>query len=227
MNPFAYIGTRIDHVVLPHVSRHALDVLKREYDAVSAHQILWHAWDAFGPIVARVPVRRPPGTRIMLSLAAASAALHCAMMRSGAEESHATAVVAEIGRRCYRNLSRIPWWLGRLLTLDSIARLSVASRLSHLFGLVGPAYSLRTVSPSDGSLTLEIHRCSGLQLYRELGIAHLARPLVCDVESAIADEWQATMTRTHALSEGHAVCRHQIRSIAPQHGGRHAGQPLY
>ena len=227
MNPFSFIGTRIDRVVLPHVSRHALDVLKREYDCMTAHQILWHAWNAYGPIIARVPSRRPPGTRMMLSFAAASAALHHAMLRSGAEESHATAVVAEIGKRSYRKLSRIPWWLARLMTLDSVARLSVATRLCHWFALAGPVYSRRHVSPDHKSLTLEIHRCSGLDLYRELGIAHLARPLVCDVEAAVADEWQATLTRTHGLIDGHAVCRHQMRSIAPQHGGRYADQPVY
>lgn len=38
MSPFTFVGNRIDRFVLPLVSRHALDVLKRGYDSTAAHR---------------------------------------------------------------------------------------------------------------------------------------------------------------------------------------------
>lgn len=226
MSPFTFVAKRIDCFVLPLVSRHALDVLKREYDCTAAHQILWYAWDAFAHIATRIPARRRPATRVALSFAAAWAALHQAIVRTGAEESRATAIVAEIGARSYRRLSLLPWWLARLVTLDTVTRLSVASRF---FGWIadGSSYARRESSPVTGSVTMEIHRCAALDLYREIGIPHLCRPLVCDLELAVAEEWNAELTRAHSLSGGDLHCQLHLRSIAPQHGGRYAQQPIY
>lgn len=226
MSPFTFVANRIDRFVLPLVSRHALEVLKREYDCTTAHQILWHAWDAFADIAARIPTRRPPATRVTLSFAAAWAALQRAIVGTGADESHATAIVAEVGARSYRRLSRLPWWLARLLTLDTVTRLPVATRF---FGWIadGAAYTRRESSPENGSVTMEVHRCAALELYRDLGIAHLSRPLVCDLKLAVADEWDAELTRGHSLANGDVRCHLHLRSIAPQHGGRHAQQPIY
>lgn len=89
----------IDRFVLPVVSRHAHDVLKREYDYTTAHQILWHAWRAFGEIAERIPARRSPPARVTLPFAAALAALHRAIVQMDAGESHAATLVAEIGTR--------------------------------------------------------------------------------------------------------------------------------
>ena len=79
MSPFTFIANRIDRFVLPLVSRHALDVLKREYDHTSMHQILWHAWHAFGgrmkiqpaPCCSSAYGPQPRRARIVLLLAAA------------------------------------------------------------------------------------------------------------------------------------------------------------
>ena len=221
MSPFTLVANRIDRFVLPVVSRHALPILKREYDCAAAHQILWHAWSAFGQIAARIPALRPPGTRIKLSLAAASAALHRAMVHLGSDEQRATRIAAEIGARTYRRVARIPWWLARLVTLDSIARLPLAMRL---FGWIG--FAGRQQSNGNGSVVMEVHRCPIARFYDDLGIAHLSRALVCDLEVAVADEWEADLTRTHLGGDGDG-CLLKLRSIAPQHGGRNAEQPVY
>ena len=227
MSPFTFVGNRIDRFVLPLISRHALRVLKREYDGTGAHQILWSAWDRFGAIAGRIPARRPPGTRVMLSFAAASAALHRAVLHTSGDESHATSVVAEIGANGYRELSRVPWWLGRLMTFDTVTRLSAAARLMRWLALAGPGYARQRTSPVDGSMNVQVHHCPAVELYRDLGIAHLSRPLVCDLERAAAEEWEAEITRARTIADGHPGCEFHLRSIAPQHGGRHAEQPIY
>jgi hypothetical protein len=227
VSPFTFVGKRIDRFVLPLVSRHALPVLKREYDGSGAHQILWHAWDRFGAIAEHIPARRPPGTRVMLSFAAASAALHRAVLHTGGDEFHATSIVAEIGAKGYRELSRVPWWLGRLVTFDTVTRLSAAARLMRWLTLAAPGDARLRTSPVDGSMNVQVHRCPAVELYRDLGIAHLSAPLVCDLERAAAEEWEAEITRGRTIADGHAACEFHLRSIAPQHGGRHAEQPLY
>lgn len=227
MSPFTFVGTRIDRFVLPLISRHALPVLKREYDGTGAHQILWRAWDGFGAIAERIPARRPPGTRVMLSFAAASAALHRAVLHTGGDESHATSVVSEIGANGYRELSRVPWWLGRLVTFDTVTRLSAAARLMRWMALAGPGYAMQRTSPVDGSMDVQEHRCPAVELYGDLGIAHLSAPLVCNPERAAAEEWEAEITRGRGIADGYSACEFHLRSIAPQHGGRHAEQPIY
>lgn len=184
MSPFTFVANHIDRFVLPVVSRHALVVLKREYDCTAAHRILWHAWDEFRVIAARIPARRPTQTRIMLSFAAASAALHRAMLHAGAEESRATAVVAEIGTHYDRKFAGIPWWLGRLSMFDSIARQSLAIPLSRWLVSPGPASVRRLACAATVSISLEVHRCPTVELYEDLGIPHLSGPLICDLEFA-------------------------------------------
>lgn len=225
MNPFTFVATRIDRFVLPVVSLHALDVLKREYGRTTAHQILWHSWDAFGQIARRIPARRPPAARLELSFAAASAALHRALISIGIEESHATTLVAEIATRSYRKLSRIPWWLARLVTMEAVPRLSVATRL---FGWLsdGSSYARRENVPENGSVTMDVHRCAALDLYHDLGIPHLSRPLVCDLELAVAER-DTELPHAHARAERDPHRQLDLLSIAPQPGGRYAQQPVH
>ncbi len=224
MSPFTFVENRIDRFVLPLVSRHALEVLKREYGCTAAHQILWNAWNAFGELAACIPARRPPSTRLTLSLAATWAALHGALLGSGAGEQRATAIVAEVGARSYRGLSRLPWWLARLVTLDTITLLSVANRVSGWIAN-GSSYARREVSPVNGSVTMDVDRCDPLEPYRDLGIAHLSPSLVCDLELAVADERDAGLTRKH--SNGDTRCHLHLRSIPPHHGGHNAEQAIY
>lgn len=226
MSPFNFVANRIDRFVLPLVSRHALEVLKREYDCTAAHQILFDTWRAFGELAARIPARRPPATRVTLSFAAAWAALHRAIAGTGADEQRATALVAEVGARCYRRLARLPWWLARLVTLDTVTRLSVASRL---FGWIanGSSCARREITTVNGSMTTEVDRCAALEFYRDLDMTHLSRPLVCDLKLAVADEWDAELTHGSSLTKGDLRCHLHLRSIAPQHGGRHAEDPIY
>jgi len=225
VSPLTFIATRIDRFVLPVVSRHALDVLKREYDSTAAHRILWRAWHAFGEISTRIPSRRRPATRVTLAFAAAWAALHRSIVHEGADEGRATAIVAEIGARSHRRLARLPWWLARLVTLDTVTRLAVGSRLCG-FIANGSSIARRLASPVNGSVT-DVNHCAALELYRDLGITHLSRSLMCNLELAVAEEWDAEVTRAHSMANGDTRCHLHWRSIAPQHGGRHAQAPVH
>lgn len=225
MSPFTFVGNRIDRFVLSLISRHALEVLKREYGCTAAHQILWDTWHAFGELAPGIPALRLPATRVTLSFAAAWVALHRGILGTGADEPRATAIVAEVQGRSYGGRSPLPWWLTRLITLDTVTRPSVASRL---FGRIadGSSHARREVPALNGSMTTEIDRCAALTLYPNLGIAHLSRPLVCGLALAAAEEWDARLTRGHSDADGDARGHLQLRSIALQHGGRHAEQPI-
>ena len=119
MNPAAFLGKRIDRFVLPVFSRHALVVLKREYDATAVHHILYRSWLAFKPIIARITTHSSLRSRLELSFAAASAALHEAMLGSGVAESRASAIVSEISAGTQHKISSAPWWFTTLTRLFS------------------------------------------------------------------------------------------------------------
>ena len=168
MNLSALLARRIDRFVLPVVSRHALVVLKREYGATAAHQILYRSWRAFGPIIARGAEHSPARSRLKLSFAAASAALHEAMVVSGVAEGRASAIVAEISARTELKTSNGPWWLNALTRSFSFGFLLPvqSSRRNPL-----PPHTLQPLRPNQaltpaglGTGWLAASRCSRIDM---------------------------------------------------------------
>lgn len=62
----------------------------------------------------------------------------------------------------------------------------------------GPAYGMRQLSFPDGRVSLDAHRCPVIAYYEDLGIPHLCRSLVCDLDFALAREWDADLTREYS-----------------------------
>ena len=51
-----------------------------------------------------------------------------------------------------------------------------------------------------------IFRCPTIALYEDLGIPHLCRALICDLDFGLAKEWHATLQRPQTLAGGDYQC---------------------
>ena len=196
----------IERFVIGRVRPHALAVLSERFGGILAHQIVWWTEGDFQEITARSVPRRATGTRLILSFAAMSAALYRTLVASNVALLEATHLVAEIGRRTYAPLWRIPWRLARLLAFGRAGRLAMTVRLFRFFPFGTDDYDMRERSFGDGRVCLDILRCPTVALYEDLGIPHLCRALVCDLDFGLAKEWHARLERPQTLAEGDYQC---------------------
>ena len=103
-------------------------------------------------------------------------------------------------------LWRIPWRLARLLAFGRVARLAMTVRLFRFFPFGADDYDMHERSFGDGRVCLDILRCPTVALYEDLGIPHLCRALVCDLDFGLANEWHARLERPQTLAEGDYQC---------------------
>ena len=196
----------VEHFVIRRVRPHALTVLGERFGGILAHQIVWWTEGDFEEITARSVHHHAFGTRLILSFAAMSAALYRTLVASNVAPMEATHLAAEIGRRTYAPLWRIPWRLARLLAFGRAGRLAMTVRLFRFFPFGSDDYDMREHSFGDGRVCLDILRCPTVVLYEDLGIPHLCRALVCDLDFGLAKEWHARLERPQTLAEGDYQC---------------------
>jgi len=198
------ISTRfIQRFVLARVRPHAIEVLSERFGGILAHEIFWWSEGDFEEISARAVHRHAFGTRLILSFASMSAALYRTLVGSNVAPAEATHIVAEIGRRTYARLWRIPWRLARLFTFHRFGRLAMTVRLFRFCPFGANDYEMRQHSSDDGRVNLDVPRCPIVAMYEELGIPHLCRALVCDLDFGLAREWNACLERRQTLDGDH------------------------
>ena len=156
----------IERFVIGRVRPHALAVLSERFGWILAHQIMWWTEGDFEEITARSLHRRATGTRLILSFAAMSTALYRTLVASNLAPTEAAHLAAEIGRR-----TCAPLW-----------------RLFLFFPFGSDDYDMHGRSFGDGRVCLDIRRCPTVVLCEDLGISHLCRALVCDLDFGLARE---------------------------------------
>lgn len=206
----------IDRFVLRRVRPNALAVLGERFGGIIAHQIVWWTEGDFEEITSRSIRHHAAGTRLILSFAAMSAAMYRTLVASNIAPAEAQHLVAEIGRRTYAPLWRIPWRLARLFAFGHEARLAMTVRLFRFFPFGNEDYDMRERSFGDGRVCLDILRCPTVALYEDLGIPHLCRALVCDLDFGLAKEWHATLQRPQTLAEGDYQCDFRWTPASPE-----------
>jgi hypothetical protein len=180
----------IDRFVLRRVRPHALSVFGERFGGIIAHQLLWWSEGDFEEITSRSIRHRAAGTRLILSFAAMSAAMHRTLVASNVAPAEAEHLVAEIGRRTYAPLWRIPWRLACFFAFGRESRLAMTVRLFRLFPFGTEDYDMRERSFGDGRVCLDILRCPTIALCEDLGIPHLCRASAISISG-----WRTNGTR--------------------------------
>ena len=213
----------IDRITTPLLRRfvsarvrpHVLAVITAKSGVIAAYQILCAADRRLREITQQKLDGCRTGARLILCFAAMSASLYRELIDSGIAPHEATQLVAEIGRRTYKPLWRIPWRLARLLTFDSVESLGMTVRLFRLFPFRSPDYDMRQLTFPDGRVSLDVRRCPAVVLFEQLQVPHLCRPLVCDLDFELAQEWRARLERRETLADGDYECDFRWSPLAP------------
>ena len=197
------------------VRPHVVAVIGAKAGVIAAHQVFWAADRRLRDITQQNLNGCRLGARLVLCFAAMSASIHRELIRSGVAPHDAIDLVAEIGRRTYKPLWRTASRLARFLTLGSVDSLGMTVRLFRLFPFRSPDYDMRQFTFPDGRVSLDVRRCPAVVLFEQLDMAHLCRPLVCDLDFELAGEWRAHLERRETLADGDYECDFRWSPLPP------------
>ncbi len=158
-----------------------------------------------------VPQESSLGGRLMVYLAALTAALYSVLVDEGLDRAQARAETANITRSIYDKMAEVPWLIARISTVSPIARLERATNAFRRFPFGPPAYVMEDVPSDDRTVAFDVKRCPVATYFRAQGLSELCVESFCNLDFALAERWGARLERTTTLAAGDTCCNFRWR----------------
>ncbi len=147
------------------------------------------------------------GGRVLVRLAALTAALFRGLVQRGLSDTEARELTAEITWHIYRSLNRWSWLATRLRSKDPLARVKAMMDLSFKrFPYSPPDYRMNYAQCDDQTVGFDVHRCPVAQYFKREGLSELCGATFCDLDFPLAQQWGLELQRPHTLAAGDDHC---------------------
>ncbi len=162
-----------------------------------------------------IPRESTIGARVMVRLAAHTAALFRSLLHHEVPDAKALRLTAEITWRVYRKLAWLPWAVTRLRSRDPLSRVRMAMDLFMRFPYARPGYRMHYVDCGDQTVGFDVHRCPVSEYFARAGLSKLCSAAFCDLDFPLADKWGLELHRGLTLSKGDAHCAFRYHPRKP------------
>lgn len=194
--------------LLAPASRRALHkVLGGRFSRGERKKIHADTWKRYRVLEGGLPPEPTLGAKVMLRLAAATAALHETLLARGVSPGEAIKTVAEVNWLVYRRMADLPWWLSRPAAgADPVERVRKTMGWLMIYPYSKTGYDMRWAQTGPGETGFDVFRCPVADYFRSLGLAELGRASFCDLDHPLADRWGVRLRRPHTLVGGDDFC---------------------
>ena len=193
--------------------------LATRFDDVTAAEILDDAVARYEAEKGELPVEPSVGGRLMVHLAALTAALYGALRERGVGEEEARVLTARVTWLAYDKMATVPTVLSRIGTPSKRARLERATRLFRKFPFAPPAYRMKDVVTDDDAVAFDVQRCPVAEYFLSRGLGRLCVESWCNLDYRLAERWEATLERRRTLAEGVDHCDFRWHPASTDEGG--------
>lgn len=158
------------------------------------------------------------GPRLMVHLAALTAAFYRALLGAGLPAAEARSQTGRVTAAIYEKMGEVPWALSRLSGEEPRARLKSATDLFRRFPFSAPGYEMVDVPSAEDVVAFDVRRCPVASYLRAEGLGELCVDTWCSLDFALAQQWGSRLERTETLAEGAERCdfRWHVESALPE-----------
>ncbi|MEW5735339.1 MAG: L-2-amino-thiazoline-4-carboxylic acid hydrolase [Thermodesulfobacteriota bacterium] len=194
--------------LLQPASRRAVHkVLAGRFSRRERNRILSECWRLYRTLEKELPPEETLGARVMVRLAAATAALYGTLRGAGLSGEEALKTVAGINWLVYRRMADVPWALSRALAGASpIARVRKTMGWLMVYPYSKTGYDMHWKDAGRDTAGFDVFRCPVADYFRSKGLNDLCKASFCDLDYPLADRWRVRLVRPRTLSQGHPVC---------------------
>jgi len=186
--------------------------LRKRMGSVEVEHLLDRTWKLYPTYLSSINAASlGVGPALVLRLAACTAAIHAALVVSGATHEEAIRITADVGWAVYRWMGRIPWLLSGIISRDQRKRLAMSTKIFRSFPFASPAYGWRNKSAPEGVVAFDCVRCPVAEYYSANGLSDLCVQTFCNLK-----EWGAELERTSSIAAGASVCDFRWRTKSSQ-----------
>ena len=174
--------------------------------ASTVDAVLDAMWRRYAELEATVPLQPSLGAVFTTHLAAATLALHEALLEYGLTSDASYEVIYEIGWRIYAKMAVPPALLARALTRDPLKRMQLATDIFRFFPFGAPGYTWRDAPAAANVVAFDCTRCPVAEFFASHDASELCVRTFCKLDFPLAERWGGRLVRTGTISAGASHC---------------------
>jgi ubiquinone biosynthesis protein len=194
---------------------HARAALRATSLADVADDVLGEAWHRYYEIEPTLAVAPTLGAVFTTHLAAATLAIHWALVGRGLRAEESYRVIYDIGWRFYTQMAEPPLMVAAAFTRDGTKRLRMATDLFRLFPFGSPSYGWREVPSGEGAVAFDCTKCPVADFFARHQSSELCAKTWCNLDFPLAEKWGGRLERTGTIAMGAKRCDFRWRVGAP------------
>ncbi len=185
---------------------HAKAVLKTTPLGVPVGELLNQVWERYYELEPSVAIQPSLGAVFTTHLAAATLAMHEALLRHGISAAESHRLIYDIGWRIYVQMGEPPLLMASAFTRDPHKRLKLATDIFRAFPFGAPSYEWRDVLSADGTIAFDCTKCPVAEFFGHHKASDLCVQTWCRLDFPLAEKWGGQLQRTGTIASGAARC---------------------
>jgi ubiquinone biosynthesis protein len=185
---------------------HAKAVLKTPLLGVSVDDLLSQAWERYYELEPSIAIEPSLGAVFTTQLAAATLALHKALLQHGISAAESHRLIYDIGWRIYVQMGEPPLLMASAFTRDPRKRLKLATDLFRAFPFGPPSYEWQDVPVADDTIAFDCTKCPVAEFFAHHQASELCVQTWCQLDFPLAEKWGGQLFRTGTIASGAALC---------------------
>jgi ubiquinone biosynthesis protein len=176
---------------------HAKEVLKTTSLGVSIDELLSQVWERYYELEPSVAIEKSLGAVFTTHLAAATLAMHEALVQHGVSATESHRLIYDIGWRIYVQMGEPPLLLASAFTRDPHKRLKLATDIFRAFPFGAPSYEWQDILGADDTIAFDCTKCP---------VAEFCVQTWCRLDFPLAEKWGGKLLRTGTIASGATKC---------------------
>jgi ubiquinone biosynthesis protein len=173
---------------------------------VSVGDLLSEVWERYYELEPSIAIEPSLGAVFTTHLAAATLALHEALLQHGISEAESHRLIYDIGWRIYVQMGEPPLLLASAFTRDPHKRLKLATDLFRAFPFGAPSYEWQDILSADDTVAFDCTKCPVAEFFGHHQASELCVQTWCRLDFPLAEKWGGQLLRTGTIASGAARC---------------------